>query len=87
MPQAQYTLGLKYFNGMGVKEDKKEGAKWFLRAAYKGHLDAMCDIGLCYLRGDGVEKSYTEFVEWLGRAANQDHARSKRILRNYGYGN
>ena len=39
--EAQYNLGVCYFNGDGVEVDKTEAMKWFRRAADKGYKDAI----------------------------------------------
>lgn len=38
--EAQYQLGICYYNGKGVKQDYIEAIKWIRRAADKGHLRA-----------------------------------------------
>lgn len=43
---AQTSLGLMYFLGEGVEEDRVEAAKWFREAAERGHTEARYTLGL-----------------------------------------
>jgi hypothetical protein len=35
--RAQYSLGIMYFDGIGVKQDRKEAVIWLKKAADQGH--------------------------------------------------
>ncbi len=39
-PDAEYRLGLMYLEGRGVQESRDKAARWFRRAAQKGHDQA-----------------------------------------------
>ena len=45
---SQVILANKYFNGEGLKQDKKEALKWYKLAAEKGHAGAQTTMGLFY---------------------------------------
>ena len=55
---AQFNLGLMYFEGRGVPQDNKEAVKWFTKAAEQGDaqakymLDVMCAEGQVVLKDD-----------------------------------
>lgn len=53
---AQYTLGMCYLNGNGVKKDEKKAVEWFQKAAEQDHKDAQCQLGICYLNFIGIKK-------------------------------
>ena len=72
---AQYNLGLMYYNGDGVAQDYTEAAKWYYRAAERGLADAQYNLGRMYYNGDGVVQDYTEAAKWFHRAAEQGDAR------------
>lgn len=38
--QAQFTLGVCYFNGDDVEKDLSEAVKWYRKAADQGHAEA-----------------------------------------------
>lgn len=39
-PEAEYNLGYMYYNGIVVKQNKKEAKFWFEKAAAQGYVDA-----------------------------------------------
>jgi TPR repeat protein len=43
---AQYMLGLEYFNGRAVPKDDRQAAKWLRRSAAQGNTDAQYLLGL-----------------------------------------
>ena len=51
---AQFMLGMCYFNGVGITQDKTEAVKWLQKAAKQGH--------------EGAKKAFTEINrrEWGG---------------------
>lgn len=62
-----------YGRGVAViesKNDDAEAAKWFRKAADKGHADAQHSLGWMYAQGKGVLKDDAEAVKWyqIGRA-------------------
>ena len=46
--EAQYSLGLYYYNSPGPASDMKKSIAWFTKAAEQGHLDAMLYLGEIY---------------------------------------
>ena len=45
---AQNRLGVRYYNGQGVSEDKIKAYEWFKKAADQGHVKALENLGNCY---------------------------------------
>ena len=66
---AQYILGLMYYEGKGVPQNFAETAKWFLKAAEQGDAYAQYNLGLMYYNGKGVPQSYMQSYIWLSIAA------------------
>lgn len=66
---AQYELGLMYFNGNAVPRDTKQGVYWLRRAAQQNHVPSQLFLADRYARGIDVDNSYTEAAGWYGRAA------------------
>ena len=79
---AEYNLGLCFFEGEGVKKDMVEAAKWFRKAAEQGHVGAQYYLAECYHSGDGVEKDMAEAVKWYRKAAEQGFKEAKDKLDN-----
>ena len=48
---AQYNLGNAYLNGNGVEKDLEEAAKWFKKAADRGHKEARLLSWAMYYHG------------------------------------
>jgi hypothetical protein len=67
--RAESVLGLLYFNGEGVPQDKAEAMKWFRRAAEQGDALAQYNLGLSYAKGEGGEPDYVSAHMWFNLAA------------------
>ena len=80
IPEGQVLLGICYFNGAGVAENKEESVKWLRKAAEQGNADAQYALGVCYVIGIGVPKDTEESVKWFHKAAAQEHAQSQYYL-------
>jgi len=62
---AEFNLGLMYFKGYGVSKDLVAAARWYLRAAQRGNLDAQENLGLMlYNRGNFIDAA-----RWFKAAA------------------
>ena len=68
---AQYNLGVCYYNGQGVCKDEKESVKWYNKAAEQGLAAAQCNLGWCYEKEAGVSKDEKEALKWYTKAAEQ----------------
>ena len=57
-PEAQYKLGMQYYEGKGVDQSDKKAAKYFKLAAEQGHEDAKFNLKLIYQKmADGGDKN------------------------------
>ena len=65
---AQFNLGLIYYNGKGVPQDYKEAIKWFTKSAEQGDADAQAIVGVCHADGLGVAKNLIEGYAWYNIA-------------------
>ena len=72
--QAQFNLGIKYYNGQGVKKDHAEAVSWYRKAAEQGHAQAQSNLGYLFDNGEGVEQSDVEAARWYRKAADQGYA-------------
>ena len=87
--EAQYKLGMCYYNGDGVPQNYAEAVKWFRQAAEQGHPKAQYILGYCYEYGDGVPQNSAEALKWWRKAAEQGHASAQYYLGycyEYGFG-
>ncbi len=80
--QAQFNLGLMYFNGNGVAQDYKTAVKWYTLAAAQGVASAQYNLGLMFEEGNGVAQDYKTAVKWYTLAAEQGYAHAQNNLGN-----
>jgi hypothetical protein len=85
-PIAQYALGVRYATADGVKQDDKQAAVWFTKAAENGNVKAQATLGTRYWAGNrGVPPSLNQAYFWtvLARAAGDENSKTfAQILAN-----
>jgi hypothetical protein len=75
---AMYGIGEIYSEGSDeVEEDFTEAARWYRRAAEKGHANAQYKFGDALYYGRGVEEDERESAKWLRMAIRQGHENAK----------
>ena len=77
---AQFDLGVMYYDGQGVPQDHAEAVKWFRRAAEQGLADAQSNLGGMYYEGQGVPQDHAEAAKWFRRAAEQGNTTAQFYL-------
>ena len=80
--EAQYQLGLMYFEGNGVDQSEKKGEFWIRKAAEQGHPRAQNDIGTMYANGVVVRKNMVEAIKWLTLSAKQGFGPGIRYMKD-----
>ena len=83
--EAQFYLGVCYYNGEGVNQDYSQAVYWWRKAAEQGLAEAQYNLGVCYERGEGVNQDYSQAVYWYRKAAEQGDEDAKEALRELGY--
>lgn len=72
---AQNDLGRCYCTGNGVREDKKEGLRWFRAAAAQGNEHALYNLGLFHAHGwGGLKRDCRQAAQFYLQAAKKGHA-------------
>ena len=74
---AQYSLGVMYYDGLGVAQDYAEAVQWYRAAAEQGNAGAQFNLGLMYLQGRGVAQDFVTAHMWLNIAASSGHANAR----------
>jgi len=74
---SQYTLGIMYFKGEGVKADHLEGIEWFRKAAAQGHVQAQFLLGTMFDAGKDVTQDRAAAAKWYRKAADQGHVQAQ----------
>ncbi len=78
--RAQLELGLLYYDGDGIAEDKAEAVGWFRKAAAQGSAQAQHNLGVMYDQGEGVAQDPVQAADWFRKAADQGHTGSQYML-------
>eukprot|EP00300_Choanocystis_sp_HF-7_P020298 c20559_g1_i2.p1 GENE.c20559_g1_i2~~c20559_g1_i2.p1 ORF type:complete len:802 (+),score=165.47 c20559_g1_i2:36-2441(+) len=71
---AQYDLGVRYENGIGIGADMARALHWYTKSGEQGNTDALYNLGVIYATGRGVEKDEALAVGWYSKAAELGHA-------------
>ncbi len=74
---AEYSLGLRYASGDGVKQDYREAVGLFLKAADAGDVRAAPKLAACFWAGRGTTQDYGRAYFWglLAQAAGDETGR------------
>ena len=72
--EAQFNLGVMYYDGKGVPQDYAEAAKWYRLAATQGNADAQFNLGTMYAKGQGVVQSYVRAHLWFSLSSFSGNA-------------
>ena len=67
--EALYGFDTPQPAAIGTGPDPVEAARWFRRAAERGHGKSQYRLGLAYLEGKGLPRDPEEAAFWLGLAA------------------
>ncbi len=66
---AQFSIGVMYAIGQGVRQDYVEAVKWFRKAAEQGDAVAQNSLGSMYLNGYSLLQDFVEAHKWFNLAA------------------
>ena len=78
--QAENTLGIMYYLGLGVGQSYEEAFKWFEKSAERKNVAAIANMGKCYFLGRGVAKDLKKAADCHSKAANLGYANSQSFL-------
>ena len=67
---AEYILGLVYFNGIGTKSNKEKGFELLVRAAAHGVINAYYAVAMIYELGLNGKANTEKSLYWLNKAAH-----------------
>lgn len=79
-PDAQYWLGVRYRDGIGVSQNYREAWTWLRRSAGQGDVCAAADLGEFMLSGPDRGKADDQAEKWLRLAAEKGNARAEHGL-------
>ena len=70
-PEAQFNLGLYYFQGLGGDRNYSEASKLFRSAAEQGHVMAANNLGAMNMDGRGIPRNLPEAWFWFAVVAHR----------------
>ncbi|MGH6869694.1 MAG: tetratricopeptide repeat protein, partial [Methylocella sp.] len=70
---AMTLIGELYSQGLGVRHDAAEAARWYKLAAERSDRQALFALGIAKLKGDGVPPDRVGAAALFERAAAQNH--------------
>lgn len=83
--QAQYHLGMLYWIGWGVDQDRSTALQLLQAAAGAGSGSAAFHLGVAYDNGKGVAKSYYRAFYWHSKAALLGCVKSMHCVGSFYY--
>lgn len=69
--EAQFELGVRYYNGEGVPKDLVKAIEWFQKAAKQGYAEAQFNLGWMHSNGEGVPRDSILGYAWFNLAASR----------------
>jgi len=75
--KANFNIGIMHYKGEGVKQDKKEAAKWLHKSAEQGYGQAQFVLSVMYFTGDGIESNIPDAVKWIHKSAENGFAEAQ----------
>ena len=77
---AQYDLGVMYYEGIKVPKEIEKAVDWFTRSAEQGDKEAQYTLGVIYYQGKSIQQDYQKAIYWLTKSAEQDDAEAQLFL-------
>jgi phage-related holin len=78
--EAQYRLGMQYYDGAGVEKNHSEAARLLLLSAQQGNVDAQSNIGVLYYLGNGIKQDNKQALYWIRKAVEVDNMNAQNNL-------
>lgn len=77
-----FYCGKLLYEGKGIRQDKQQGAIYYLKAAEAGFPQAQYEVASCYASGEGLMKNLEQAAIWYQKAAcnNVSNAQWKLAL-------
>lgn len=82
-PEAQFELGRRYLQGVGLERNDVMALYWVRAAAEQGYARAQAGLGWMYAVGRGVERNDAQSFVWYERAAREGYRVAQRMLGKY----
>lgn len=84
---AQYQIGLFYYDGHNVLQDKRKAYEWYSQSAEQGMAKAQNNLAAMYISGSGIPQNSEKAFKWFLEAAKRGHEGAQyNIAEMYSYG-
>lgn len=80
-PVAQNVVGNLLFLGLGVSQNRREAASWYLKAGLSGYAPAQINLGQMYLNGIGLRVNKLKAAGWFRLAKLGGSERADKHIR------
>lgn len=79
--EGEYGIGRHFDQGFGLDRDPFEAARWYEKAAKRGHVEAKHSLGVLHTHAGGYAfGNPADSTKWFRAAAEQGHASSQYFL-------
>jgi TPR repeat protein len=79
--EAQYNVGLLYYHGHGVDQDREATVLWYRKAAEQGYRRAQYELAAMLDEAEGVEEDLIEAYAWFKIAGEDRYEDSRKRKR------
>ena len=76
---AQFRLGMMYYNGQNVKQDYEQAEYWLKKSYEQGNVEAQFLLGGAYFEGQGVERDEAQAFKLMKQIAEKDPSTVKKV--------
>lgn len=85
--EAQFNLGLCYYDGLGINKSYCEAYVCFRESARQGNHKAEYYLAMCYENGKGTDLDRPTSIDWYTKSAESNYAPAQSALGSkYFYG-
>lgn len=81
---AQFALGVMYYQGNGIMADMGQAQKWIRKSAEKNHRQGQYNLGIMLANGQGSSADLVEAYAWLKISADNGYSAASDSVKQLG---
>ena len=78
--EAEYLLGMSYFEGIGISQNWEEAREWLSKSVAHGYPNAMYQLGFMFHYGIGTEPDIMKALELYTNSADLGYGKAMKML-------
>lgn len=78
--EAEFLLGMAYYEGLGVSHNWDDAKKWFMKSVEHGYPKAMYQLGFMYHYGIGTGPDIMKALEMYTNSADLGYGKAMKML-------